>query len=596
MKGSLSTVKVTIVTFSTTPLEPRMSHTPSRREFIIKVASVSAAVTAGASLSACGGSSAQPEFLYGVASGDPLATQVILWTHAKYPGYDSPVALQYQVALDAAFTQIVSQGTVEAKSDTGFTAKVDATGLLAGTSYFYRFVSGTATSPVGRTRTLPTTATSLKLAVMSCSNYPAGFFNVYSEVANSDAEYALHLGDYIYEYAATGYASTTAATLGRVSAPANEILTLSDYRLRHAQYKSDPDSKNLHALKPMIAVWDDHETANDAYKDGAENHTPATEGSWAARRAAGLQAYHEWMPIRTGSDRAKIYRSFDFGKLVSLHMLDTRLIGRDQQVAITDLLGLKGAAAQDAAFNAITSDTRQLLGKDQMDWLTTQMANSTATWQVLGQQVLMARMEFPASTLAALNSTDTSAAAQAAGNKAVTDYIVAKNTPASLRTPAQTDLMDTTKNPKVGYNLDAWDGYPVTREILLSTALQLKKNLVVLAGDTHNAWHSHLTLKGGIPGGLPAGTKAGEEFATGSVSSPGLEEYLVTLKPAEIKGIFEGVIDDLKWMDASQRGYLKMTFTANEAKGEWFFVNTITNRTFTSTLGKTVTMNSAVAS
>jgi alkaline phosphatase D len=126
--------------------------------------------------------------------------------------------------------------------------------------------------------------------------------------------------------------------------------------------------------------------------------------------------------------------------------------------------------------------------------------------------------------------------------------------------------------------------------------LQLKKNLVVLAGDTHNAWHSHLTLKGGIPGGLPAGTKAGEEFATGSVSSPGLEEYLVTLKPAEIKGIFEGVIDDLKWMDASQRGYLKMTFTANEAKGEWFFVNTITNRTFTSTLGKTVTMNSAVAS
>jgi alkaline phosphatase D len=277
-------------------------------------------------------------------------------------------------------------------------------------------------------------------------------------------------------------------------------------------------------------------------------------------------------------------------------MLDTRLIGRDQQVAITDLLGLKGAAAQGAAFNAITSPTRQLLGKDQMDWLTTQMATSTATWQVLGQQVLMARMEFPASTLAALNSTDTSAAAQAAGNKAVTDYIVAKNTPASLRDPAQTDLMDTTKNPKVGYNLDAWDGYPVTREILLSTALQLKKNLVVLAGDTHNAWHSHLTLKGGIPGGLPAGTKAGEEFATGSVSSPGLEEYLVTLKPAEIKGIFEGVIDDLKWMDASQRGYLKMTFTGNEAKGEWFFVNTITNRTFTSTLGKTVTMNSAVAS
>ncbi len=566
-----------------------MSHTPSRREFMIKVASVSAAMTAGASLSACGGSSAQPEFLYGVASGDPLATQVILWTHAKFPGSDSAVALRYQVASDAAFTQIVSQGDVQAKSETSFTAIADATGLVAGTSYFYRFVCGTATSPVGRTRTLPTTASSLKLAVMSCTNYPAGFFNVYAEVANSDAEYALHLGDYIYEYASTGYASSSAATLGRVSSPVNELLSLADYRTRHAQYKSDPDSKNLHALKPMIAIWDDHEVANDAYKDGAENHTPATEGSWAARRAAALQAYHEWMPIRSGADQAKIYRSFDFGKLVSLHMLDTRLIGRDQQIDIADLAGLKGPTAQGVAYTAFTSPTRQMMGKDQMDWLTTQMASSTATWQVLGQQVLMARMEFPVSVLAALNSTDTSAAAQAAGNKAVTDYIVAKNTPAADRTAAQTGLMNATLNPKLGYNLDAWDGYPVARETLLLTALQLKKRLVVLAGDTHNAWHNHLTLMG-LTNPALAGTKVGEEFGTSSVSSPGLDEYLVSLKPAEIKAIFEGVVDDLKWADASQRGYLKMTFTATEAKGEWFFVNTITQRAYTSALGKTAIM------
>ena len=478
---------------------------------------------------------------------------------------------------------------MEARSETGFTAKADATGLVAGTPYFYRFINATATSPVGRTRTLPTTASSLKLAVMSCTNYPAGFFNVYSEVANSDAEYALHLGDYIYEYASTGYASSTAATLGRVSAPVNELLTLADYRTRHAQYKSDPDSKNLHALKPMIAIWDDHEIANDAFKDGAENHTPATEGTWVARRAAALQAYHEWMPIRTGADKAKIYRSFDFGKLVSLHMLDTRLIGRDEQIDIADLAGLKGAAAQGKAYSTFTSPTRQMMGKDQMDWLTTQMASSTATWQVLGQQVLMARMEFPVSVLAALNSTDTSAAAQAAGNKAVTDYIVAKNTPAAYRTAAQTGLMNTTLNPKLGYNLDAWDGYPVARETLLLTALQLKKRLVVLAGDTHNAWHNHLTLMG-LTNPALAGTKVGEEFGTSSVSSPGLEEYLVTLKPEEIKAIFEGVVDDLKWADASQRGYLKMTFTATEAKGEWFFVNTISNRTYTSALGKTAVM------
>jgi alkaline phosphatase D len=566
-----------------------MSRIPSRREFIIKVASVSAVISAGASLSACGSSSVQPDFLYGVASGDPLANQVILWTHAKYPGSDTAVTLQYQVATDAAFTQIVSQGDVVAAADTGFTAKADATGLTAGTSYFYRFVQGSATSPVGRTRTLPTSANSLKLAVMSCTNYPAGFFNVYSEVANSDAEYALHLGDYIYEYASTGYASSKSTTLGRVSAPVNELLTLADYRTRHAQYKSDPDSKNLHSLKPMIAVWDDHEIANDAFKEGAENHTPATEGSWATRRAAALQAYHEWMPIRTGVDKAKIYRSFDFGKLVSLHMLDTRLIGRDEQIDIADLAGLKGAAAQATASQNFASPTRQMLGAEQMTWLGGQMAASSSTWQVLGQQVLMSRMEFPVSVLAALNPSDLSLQAQAAGQKAISDYLTAKATPAANRSATQQSLMDTSLNPKLGYNLDAWDGYIVARETLLLTALQLKKRLVVLAGDTHNAWHNHLTLMG-LTNPALAGTKVGEEFGTSSVSSPGFEEYLVTLKPAEIKAIFEGAVDDLKWMDASQRGYLKMTFTPTEAKGEWFFVNTISNRTYISTLGKTASM------
>ena len=563
-----------------------MSHTPSRRDFIIKVASVSAVMSAGASLSACGGSTGRLEFLYGVASGDPLANQVILWTHAKFSNSAMDVTLRYQVASDAAFTQIVSQGDVVAKSETGFTAKADATGLMAGTSYFYRFVNGADTSPVGRTRTLPTTASSLKLAVMSCANYPTGFFNVYSEVANSDAEYALHLGDYIYEYASTGYASSSAATLGRVSAPVNELLSLADYRTRHAQYKSDPDSKNLHSLKPMIAVWDDHEFANNAFKDGAENHTPATEGAWIARRAAALQAYHEWMPIRTGADKAKIYRSFDFGRLVSLHMLDTRLIGRDQEIALTALAGLQGATVQTAALTEYSLPSRQMLGAEQSTWLSGQMTASTATWQVLGQQVLMARMEFPQSILLALNPANTSPAAQAAGQAAVTAYLTAKGTPAQFRTADQTNLLN---SPKLGYNLDGWDGYLAARETLLLTARALGKRLVVLAGDTHNAWHSHLTLKGLTDPAL-AGTKVGEEFATSSVSSPGFEEYLTAIPPAQIKAIFEGVVDDLKWMDASQRGYLKMTFTATEAKGEWFFVNTITSRTYTSTLGKTATM------
>jgi alkaline phosphatase D len=566
-----------------------MTTPTSRRQFVIKIASVSAVLATGAGLSACGGDGDSAEFNFGVSSGDPLMDKVILWTHAKYPGSDAAVALRYQVANDVAFSQIVSEGDVTATVATGFTAKVDASGLKAGTAYFYRFSQGASHSPVGRTRTLPQTADSLKLAVMSCTNFPAGFFNVYAEVAKSDVEFALHLGDYIYEYAASGYASSAAASLGRVSVPANELLTLADYRARHAQYKSDPDSKNLHALKPMIAIWDDHEIANDAFKDGAENHTPASEGAWADRKAAALQAYHEWMPIRTGVDKSKIYRSFNFGNLVSLHMLDTRLIGRDEQIDIADLAGANGAGARTTALAAFSSPTRQLLGTEQMQWLQGQLMASTARWQVLGQQVLMGRMEFPVSVLTALNTSDLSPAAQAAGQKAVSDYLTAKATPAASRTPAQVGLMNTTLNPKLGYNLDAWDGYVAARETLLMTAYQLQKRLVVLAGDTHNAWHSDLTLLG-LANPALAGTKVGEEFATSSVSSPGLENYLVTLSPAQIKGIFEGVVEDLNWMDASQRGFLKMSFTSSEAKGEWFFVNTISNRTYTSALGQTKTM------
>jgi len=207
----------------------------------------------------------------------------------------------------------------------------------------------------------------------------------------------------------------------------------------------------------------------------------------------------------------------------------------------------------------------------------------------MGQQVLMGHIVFLVPVLTALNTTDSSEAAQLAGQKAVADYLTAKATPVGSRSPEQAGLMNTTLNPKLSYNLDAWDGYVAARETLLMTAYQLQKRLVVLAGDTHNAWHSDLTLMG-LANPALAGTKVGEEFATSSVSSPGLENYLVTLSPAQIKGIFEGVVDDLNWMDASQRGFLKMSFTPSEAKGEWFFVSTISNRTYTSALGQTKTM------
>ena len=554
-----------------------MSHSASRRDFVIKLAALSAAGTSGLTLSACGGGDdAPPAFQYGVASGDPLSDRVILWTHARYPDRSEAVPLVWEVSTDNAFQQIVSQGQTQASADHDFTVKVDATGLVANREYFYRFRQGRHVSPVGRTRTLPSGSVSeVKLAVFSCANYPAGFFNVYAEAARSDAQFAVHLGDYIYEYGAANadgspaYASANAAALGRVSQPAQELTLLSHYRLRHAQYKSDPDSKALHARMPMIAVWDDHEIANDAYKDGADNHDPQTEGSFADRKQAALQAYHEWMPIRTGSDPAVIYRSFDFGQLLSLHMLDTRLIGRDQQVGFGDLLNPATASTAQAT---LASPTRQLLGSTQLGWLQGQMAQSGATWQVLGQQVLMGNMAFPISVLSTLEGGDVTAAAQA-----VTDYLTAKATPEGARTETQQALMS---QPKLGYNLDAWDGYPAARETVLMTAYQLQKPIITLAGDTHNAWHSDLKLAGYVNSAL-AGTQVGAEFATASVSSPGLEEYLSAIPSVQVKAIFENVVDDLKWMDPSRRGFLKMTFTPTSVIGDWVFVNTISARQYT---------------
>lgn len=540
-----------------------------RRDFLIKLGSISAVISAGGVLSACGdSSSSMVNFDYGVASGDPLSDRVIIWTHAKYPNSNDPVSLIWQVATDIHFVNIVAYGVGQSSAETGYTFKADATGLSANQNYFYRFKVDKHISPIGKTKTLPSgSVAQVKLAVLSCSNYPAGYFNVYSEVAKSDVDVAIHLGDYIYEYAATGYASSNAASLGRTSVPSNELLSLDDYRLRHAQYKSDADLKQFHANKPMIAVWDDHEIANDTYKDGAENHTPASEGSFSTRKAAAIQAYHEWMPIRTGADKNKIYRSFNFGSLMSLHMLDTRLIGRDQQVEFADLLN---PSTQATATATLASPTRQLLGTEQVQWLTGQLSASTSTWQFFGQQVLMGRMEFPLTILQALNPSDTSPQAQEAGQLAISSYLTAKTKSAMGLTLSveETALLN---QPKLGYNLDAWDGYPAAREILLSTVAALRKKLVVLAGDTHNAWHSDLTLMNG--------QKVGEEFATSSVSSPGLETYL-TIPPANIKAIFEGVVKDLKWMDASRRGYLKMTVTPTEVQGEWLFIDTILSKTY----------------
>ena len=538
----------------------------NRRTFLRNVSLGTVAVSS-LGLNACGGDAGAIDvnFVHGVASGDPLADRVILWTRVSTTAPE--VEVSWFMADDSNFSSIVKTGTATTSAASDYTVKVDVAGLTANRAYYYRFQCLGVASPTGRTRTLGTgSVAQVKLAVFSCSNYPAGYFNVYAEAAKlDDIDVALHLGDYIYEYGADGYASKDAATLKRVAQPANEIITLTDYRRRYAQYRTDADLQAVHARMPFIAVWDDHELANDAWREGAQNHDPATEGLFLARRQMAIQAYHEWMPIRA-PDAARpdrIYRSFDFGNLLSLHMLDTRVIGRDKQLGYGNYASASGFNA--AAFTTdVSNPARQLMGAEQSAWLQGQLARSSATWQVLGQQVLMARMNLPAPLV--LGTIGLSAYAALAGK--------AQAAPATL-TPAEVQILS---QPAIPYNLDAWDGYQAARETVLGTARNLNKNLVVLAGDTHNAWASDLADA--------SGQAVGVEFGVSSVTSPGFEELFAGENPLSVAAGLTQLIGPLQYADTALRGFVVLVVTPTETRAEYRYVSTVKSTSYTGTLGK----------
>ena len=576
----------------------------SRRHFLHNVAIGTAAATTGLSLSGCGGDDATilpaptVSFNYGIASGDPLNDRVIIWTRAT-PSADFTPNIDWEVATDEAFATIVSKGSTSTDASKDYTVKVDATGLKPGTSYFYRFKHGSTTSSVGRTRTLPTgSVAQVKLAVMSCANYPAGYFQVYAEAAKrTDLAAIVHLGDYIYEYPKDGYASEDAVKLNRVSKPENELISLSDYRTRYAQYRSDTDLQTIHAKLPFICIWDDHEVANDAYKDGADNHDSSKEGAFIARRTVALQAYYEWLPVRMpdASNPLRIYRSFDFGNLFSLHMLDTRLIGRDKQLDYADFINPSTGAFDAAAFGkAMANPNRQLLGTAQTQWLQGQLAASTATWQVLGQQILMGKMYLPSPLLtptpqnpsvsfgeygkiatAFITYQTITKQLAAAGNTNPTpsDYLNAGMTAEQLAIVADPKSQAIIQAPSIPYNLDAWDGYEAPRQTVYGMVKAMDKNLVVISGDTHNAWASNLDDINGNPIGV--------EFATSSVSSPGLEEYIPGQNPLELAAGVQQLIPTLKYANTYQRGYMVLDVTPQAATAEWTMVSTVKSKTYT---------------
>ncbi|MFZ1688614.1 MAG: alkaline phosphatase D family protein [Flavobacteriales bacterium] len=369
-------------------------------------------------------------FYHGVASGDPTSTSVLLWTRVT----DSTLAdipVDWTMALDTSMLNIVSAGSTTAFATRDHTLKVNVTGLQPNTTYYYRFNALGIASCVGRTWTLPEGPTdSLRLAVVSCASYNAGYFNAYEVIARrNDVDLVVHLGDYIYEYASGGFGNDT--LVNRPYDPPTEILALPEYRTRHSQYKLDAQLQLLHRNFPFVCVWDDHEFANDAWTGGAENHQ-AGEGLWEDRKAAAFRAYEEWMPISlpdTMTDTTRIYRSLQLGDLADLLMLDTRIEGRDEQLPIGD--------------PSLGDTARTLLGAPQRQWLFDRLDSSTAQWHILGQQVMVAPLEL---------------------------FGAAVNTDQWDGYPAERDrLLDHVMNNNIG-------------------------NVVVLTGDIHSAWGNDIPL------------------------------------------------------------------------------------------------------
>jgi alkaline phosphatase D len=474
-------------------------------------------------------------FAHGVASGDPQANAVILWTRVTpAAGATQPVEVRWTIGSDAALTRTVRSGMATATMERDFTVKVDATGLEPGRTYYYAFDAGGERSPVGRTKTLPVAAISqLRLALLSCANYPAGFFNVYRMVAErEDLDAVIHVGDYIYEFANGVYGDGTA--LKRLPRPLKEAVALADYRQRYAVYHEDADLQEAHRQHPFIAIWDDHELANDAWSGGAANHNPESgEGGWPARQAAAWRAYMEWMPIREQSANAiNLYRSFRFGSLADLVMLDTRT-ARDRQAAPDDLA-------------AINSPQRRMIDSVQESWLFDTLRGSQRAgipWRLVGQQVLFSRL-----------------------------------------VPQGRSIQFT----------DVWDGYQAARERLLDFfQREQARNVAILTGDLHSSWAFDVPRNpwGGYRPQTGAGSLA-VEIVGPAISSPAL------MAPDQAPSLIAAArvaLPTLKYIDGLRQGYVLLDLTAQRLRADWYHAATVLERSTTQRLAASFVCESGTA-
>lgn len=463
-------------------------------------------------------------FPLGVASGDPDATSVILWTRLITPDPSDPlpaadIAVDWEVATDEAFTQVVASGTAAAVAALGHSVHVEAGGLSPDTRYWYRFTADARTSPVGRTKTFPglgTTPPQVRFGLASCQNYTAGYYTSHAAMAQEDLDFVVFVGDYFYERGGSGVRTITLP----------EATDLALYRARYEIYKADVDLRACHQAFPWILTMDDHEVANnvlgDNGQDGEAAGDPAAIAAYRARRADAFQAWYEHLPLRlpppTGPDYV-LYRTLDHSDLVRLYVLD----GRQYRSLYP------GGASAGLDSEARRAEDRTMLGTTQEGWLDEQLAATTARWNVIAQQTVM-----------------TATPLSAAGTTV--------------------------------FNYDQWDGYVANRNRLMRSLAEKKvRNPLVLTGDIHMAGAAAIHLDAEDP----STPLVANEVVCTSISSS-FNPELIPLFEAGIAGA-----SWIRYAEPRKRGYSVCTITPTECTTDFRVVASVAEPTSTVSTDRT---------
>ena len=520
---------------------------------------------------------ANPVFAHGVASGDPAHSSVVLWTRVTGMG---EVKGEWEVSDSPDFARIVRSGTFSTGPERDHTVKLLADRLTPGGVWFYRFRCGGATSPLGRARTLPEGKLDrLGIALASCSNYAFGFFNAYDAIAaDTGVDFVLHTGDYIYEYGADGWGADIARKIGRVHEPAHEIVSLTDYRMRHAQYKTDAGARAMHAAHTLIACWDDHESTNNPWVGGAQNHQPETEGDWGQRRAASVRAYFEWMPVREpewlensrSSEQVQFWRSYSFGDLATLVTLETRHTARAKQIDYADWFPLI-RSRDDAArllSEQMAAPGRRMLAPEMEADLADSLSRSVKArqpWRIIGNPMPIAKTNIP--DLVSLGILPEPKIVM----KADGSVDVAK----TLQSHPGADIAWKGKWNLPFYE-DTWDGYPWAREELYKLSRNAGAgDLIFLTGDSHSFWANRLADD--------AGRSAGIEIGTSGISSPG--DFIARgFSPKEAAAIDKALADhigEVVWTDNLHQGYVRVNLERDRGLAEFIAVSTVVSTNYT---------------